>query len=592
MNSHRRYAYLKVTLVGAVLLLFWNCGSGPTQVDVEGENDPPDTFVTQKSLAKVPLETDSTGAVLNLNLFTYTIQYTATDVDGIADSFQVKINDGPWSSFTTRTSNSDTLEFTSQATVNTVFVRAKDDQGDLDPTPAEASFSLREIEGNSLPTTAIDSGPPNGSQAGRGVTFVLNGADEDGHVTNFIYSLDGAAEITVAADADGKAAVEFSLAMNNLLPEGAHTFSVRSVDNLGAEDLTPETRSFLVAAGFAPILTQADGPPPGGGWFTGASIPFAWNTKTDHYSGVILRFEFSVDDPVNFIETSESSIALDPLSAGPHTFRVRAVDTEGNISEPIEVTFDVAAFTPTEGILFIDNMSFVPSSAAYDSEPDIDQKVLDGFFKNFSQVSVWDVDRFGGGGSRFPGAINDTELPGPSDLARFSSVVIMTDGGYSVDNISALLAAYFQAGGNLMITGYRSTDFGQVLKDVMGTPTVFNGFGTDFQSLEGFSETSGNNSGDYAFISGADVVPVIPGAGPRTWEVTTNVAGSSLRVMFANVGADGAFGGFRIATETQGEKGNYGLWIGVSMGYLDQTSTGITKLGDFVLGERFGETKN
>ena len=50
--------------------------------------------------------------------------------------------------------------------------------------------------------------------------------------------------------------------------------------------------------------------------------------------------------------------------------------------------------------------------------------------------------------------------------------------------------------------------------------------------------------------------------------------------------------GVRIATEYQGEKGNYALWFGVSMFYLDQTSTGIVKLGDFILGDRFGEVKN
>ena len=60
--------------------------------------------------------------------------------------------------------------------------------------------------------------------------------------------------------------------------------------------------------------------------------------------------------------------------------------------------------------------------------------------------------------------------------------------------------------------------------------------------------------------------------------------------MFANVGPDGAYGGYRIATEVQGDKGNWGLWIGVSLCYLDQTSAGIVKLGDFVLGTRFGES--
>ena len=203
-------------------------------------------------------------------------------------------------------------------------------------------------------------------------------------------------------------------------------------------------------------------------------------------------------------------------------------------------------------------------------------------------MSVWDVDRLSGS-RRFPGAINDKALPGPADLAKYSSVVVMTDGVYIVDNISPLLAAYFQAGGNLMICGYRTVDFHQVLKDVMGTPTVFNGFGTNLMNIEGFQEAGGNNSDAYKFITGADVVPVIPGITNRSWEITTNVRPRSFRILFGNTFPDGAFSGFRIATEVQGEKGNWGIWLGVSLFYLDQKSSGIVKLGDFILGNRFGE---
>lgn len=589
MISHRFYPQLMVTCLLILFAILWSCGKGPTKPGEQ--NDPPDTFITKKSLAKVPLETDSTGAFVNLTQFIYSIEFTGVDLDGKVDSFQVRINNGPWSAYSTKTNRSDTLDFDSETAVNTVSVRSKDDQGAEDPTPATAEFTLAEIEANAKPTTAFASGPGNGTTTGLGVRFIVSGSDEDGEISSFIYSLDGGAEITLTADADGKAVIEFSAALGNLLSIGNHAVSARSVDNLGAEDATPETRSFFATTGFKPIVTQADGPPPGGGWFTGADIPFAWNTAVAHYSGVIDTYQFSIDDPVNFTDTTATSIALPEQDAGPHTFRVRAVDIEGNISDPLEVSFNVALFAPTQGILFIDNMSFNPNTSVYASEPDVDQQVLDGFFQNFSQVSVWDVDRLSGG-NRFPGAINTTSLPGPDDLAQYSSVVAMTDGGYALDNISALLAAYFQAGGNLMITGYQSTDFGQVLKDVLGTPTVFNGFGTSLMSLEGFQAAEGNNSDAFAFLTGADVVPIVPGTTNRSWEITTNVAPTSLRVLFANVFEGGSFGGFRIATETQGAKGNWGLWVGVSMGYLDQKSTGIVKFGDFVCGDRFGEVKN
>jgi hypothetical protein len=224
----------------------------------------------------------------------------------------------------------------------------------------------------------------------------------------------------------------------------------------------------------------------------------------------------------------------------------------------------------------------------YTDEADMDQKILNGFFKNFTRVSVWDVDRLSGS-ERFPGAINTKALPGPADLAKYSSVVIMTDATYGSSTISNLLAAYFEAGGNLMINGYRTVNFGQTLKDAMATPTVLTQRGTVFQSLEGFQTASGDNSDAYAFITGADVISVISGAAARDWERMNNLRPKSLRILFANVGTGGAQGGDRIATEVQGDKGNWGVWLGMSLFYLDQNSTGVVKLGDFILGNRFKE---
>jgi hypothetical protein len=568
------------------LIAWWGCGEGPTKSDVKPENKYPETKITSKTLTKVELETDTLGAVINFGEFAFTVEYTGTDLDGTVDSFAVSLDRGPWTAWTNKKSYSGTFDFSSADDEHTVEVKSKDNEGLEDPTPAYTALTVSEAKANSLPTTAFVSGPTEGSTTGRAVKFQISGSDEDGEVVNFIYSIDGGDELTLEADAEGKAEIEFSNALGNILALGNHTISVRSVDNLGGEDLTPATVSFFVGQGFQPILSQTDGPPPGGGWFTGANIPFAWSSTTSHYFGVIDHYEYSVDDPVNFLTTTSAGVSLDPLEAGGHVFRLKGIDTGGNASDILEVSFNVALFAPTEGILFIDNVSF--TMGPYSSEPEMDQMILDGFFQNFTNVSVWDVDRLSGG-NRFPDAINATSLPGPEDLARFSSVVIMTDGGYTIDDVSPLLAAYFQAGGNLMVTGYLTADFGQVLKDVMGTPDIFNGYGTNFLSLEGFQTAEGNNSDAYAFITGDDVVPVVPGESSRSWEITTNVTPNSYRVMFANVGPGGAYGGYRIATEVQGEKGNWGLWIGVSLCYLDQTSTGIVKLGDFVLGDRFGE---
>ncbi len=590
--NYRRVAkgFLKPLLPGLLFLLLWSCGKGPTKVDVKKANQPPETYVSSTSLAKTPAVTDASGAVTNLNEFVYSVDYTGVDADGKVDSFAVRVDGGPWSAWTEKRKTADTLDFASLDAAHTIEVKALDNEGAEDPSPAKATLSLALIAANKPPTTAITSGPPDGATSSRGVRFETSGADADGKVASFVYSLDGGSEKMVAADANGRAVIEFSSALGNLLSPGNHSLAVTSIDNLGARDQTPATSGFFVGSGFKPImaLTSTVGPPSAGGWFTGVNIPFAWSVSMTHYFGVIDHFEYSVDDPVNFTSTNSPQVSLAALPAGSHTFRVRAIDTGENISDVLAVNFTITAFAPTDGILFIDNVNENPSTTVYTNEPDMDQKILNGFFKNFTRVSVWDVDRLSGS-ERFSGAINTRALPGPADLAKYSSVVIMTDLAYAGNTISTLLAAYFQAGGNLMITGFRTVNFGQALKDAMATPTVLTQRGTVFQSLEGFQTASGDNSDAYAFISGADVIPVITGAAARDWERMNNSRPKSLRILFANVGAGGAQGGDRVATEVQGDKGNWGVWLGMSLFYLDQTSTGIVKLGDFILGNRFKE---
>ncbi|MGH7597872.1 MAG: hypothetical protein ACREOI_16105, partial [bacterium] len=585
--------FLLLLLLSPILLFLWSCGKGPTKVDAKKANQPPETYVSSMSLTKTPAVTNAGGAVINLTEFVYSVDYTGVDADGKVDSFAVRVDSGPWSAWTDKRKTADTLDFASLDAAHTIEIKALDNEGAEDPSPAKATLSLALIAANKPPTTAITSGPPDGTTSGRGVRFDVSGADADGKVASFVYSLDGGSEKNVAADANGKAIIEFSSALGNLLSTGNHSVAVTSIDNLGARDQTPATSSFFVGSGFKPImaLTSTVGPPTAAGaWFTGTNIPFAWTVSTAYYFGVIARFEYSVDDPVNFTSITSPQVSLPPQPAGSHTFRVRAVDTGENVSDVLTVNFTVTEFAPANGILFIDNVDSNPSTTAYAGEPDMDQKILNGFFKNFTRVSVWDVDRLTGS-QRFPGAVNTRALPGPADLAKYSSVVIMTDSIHTTNSISGLLAAYFRAGGNIMITGYRTQNFGQVLKDAMVAVLSATAplRGTRFKSLEGFPAAAGENSNAYAFISGADIVPVIPGAAARDWERLGNTRPGSLRILFANVDAGGTSGGDRIAVEAQGTKGNWGVWLGMSLFYLDQASTGIVKLGDFILGNRFKE---
>ncbi|MFQ5650054.1 MAG: hypothetical protein ACE5IY_08935 [bacterium] len=446
-----------------------SCGEGPTQVDVEGKNDPPDTFITQKSLKKVPLEQDTTGAVLNLNLFDYSIQYTGTDLDGKVDSFQVKVNEGSWSSFTVNTTATGTLEFASESDENTVFVRALDDQGALDPTPAAAVFVLGETGSNARPSTAIESGPSNGATTSSGVQFVAGGNDPDGFIVEFLYSIDGGTAVRMAADAEGKALIEFSERQSNLLAVGNHTVSVQAIDNLGAIDDTPETRSFFVSSGFAPVIQFLAGPADGGGWFSEVDVSFAYSAVLSHYSGTLFGFSWAFDDSSEgaFSEFSTEGLAAisgDRVTAGDHFFVLRAKDLAGVLSQEL-VRFSAAKASLDQGIIIIDDCGFG------------ENETLEAIFAaaGFPVSRYWDFD--GDADNGHPK--DDLSIWTPDELGKYSTAVIFTDNSPTAFANGILLGAYVKAGGNLWLTSYNWSVAGSgFLSEIAGIRAMFNNFDT------------------------------------------------------------------------------------------------------------------
>ena len=166
---------------------------------------------------------------------------------------------------------------------STIEVKALDNEGAEDPSPAKVTLSLALIAANKPPTTAITSGPPDGATSSRGVRFEASGADADGKVASFVYSLDGGSKKNVDADANGKAVIEFSSALGNLLSPGNHSVAVASIDNLGARDASPATSN---APCHHAVVYQA----PSGGcafWATITSAVIAHTRKRSR--GSVLR---------------------------------------------------------------------------------------------------------------------------------------------------------------------------------------------------------------------------------------------------------------------------------------------------------------
>jgi CSLREA domain-containing protein len=115
---------------------------------------------------------------------------------------------------------------------------------------------------------------------------------------------------------------------------GAHTFQVRSVDFLGNVDASPAARTWTVIApppGVAPTVSIVSGPD-AATLNTGATFTFSSNEEG-------ASFECRLDAAA--FSTCESPRSYAGLSAGSHTFQVRAIDTHGLVSPAVSRTWTI-----------------------------------------------------------------------------------------------------------------------------------------------------------------------------------------------------------------------------------------------------------
>ncbi len=225
---------------------------------------------------------------------------------------------------------------------HTFEVRATDEAGNTDPTPASRSFTVD----TSAPQTTIDSGP--------------SGATNDTTPT-FAFSSEAGASLQCRVDTAAFAACSSPLT-TAALAEGAHTFEVRATDEAGNTDPTPASRSFAVDT-TAPQTTIDSGP----------SGPTNDTTPTFTFSseaGAALQCRI---DAASFAACN-SPFTPAALTDGAHTFEVRATDEAGNTDvSPASQAFTVDTTPPT--LPAIDSgpagtIKLTGATFAFSSEPD------------------------------------------------------------------------------------------------------------------------------------------------------------------------------------------------------------------------------
>ena len=201
---------------------------------------------------------------------------------------------------------------------HTLEIRAIDDAGNPDPTPATRTITVD----TAAPQTTITSGPT-GVTRDATSTFGLE-ADESGATL----------ECRIDDGAFGACDPTHTTAA---LADGEHTIEARAVDAAGNADPTPAARTFTV-----------DTDPPQTALVSGPAGTIDDPTPTFTFSAdqAGSRFECRLDDGA--WEACSSPHTTATLSDGAHTLDVRAIDPAGNPDpNPVRRAFAVSRVVPT-----------------------------------------------------------------------------------------------------------------------------------------------------------------------------------------------------------------------------------------------------
>ena len=202
-----------------------------------------DFDITQDAADTTQPDTSITGGpsgTIDYNdvTFTYTGSDDVTSTSNLVYSYKLDGYDSSWSSYTSSTSKSySDLPNASY----TFYVKAKDQAGNVDSSPASRSFTVDvSVPDTEAPDTSITSGP-SGTIDYNDVSFTYTGSDDVTSTSNLVYSykLDG-------YDSSWSSYTSLTSTSYNDLPNASYTFYVKAKDQAGNLDSSPASRSFTV----------------------------------------------------------------------------------------------------------------------------------------------------------------------------------------------------------------------------------------------------------------------------------------------------------------------------------------------------------
>ena len=230
--------------------------------------------------------------------------------------FRSRFDGGAWSPF----GESASTTLASLAEGPHVFeVAARDLAGNEDATPATRTWTVHA----QAPVVTFLTAPPEGGYVQSPPVFTWTSAlspAANRAATTYEYDLDGSDFTPVGPDT--------SLALGAVFFDGPHTLTVRVTDDAGLQGTA--TRNWTQDA-TGPEVSFTRGPAEGGTSLLDGVV-FGWFGTDAVAPASQLTYRWSLDGAAFGAPSPDTTLTLNGLSAGSHTFAVRAYDPAGNAS--------------------------------------------------------------------------------------------------------------------------------------------------------------------------------------------------------------------------------------------------------------------
>jgi len=209
-------------------------------------------------------------------------------------------------------------------------VKAKDTEGNIDPTPAETVF-----DASQFPDTQIIN-PPTEPIRTIDITIQFTGSDWQTSTAKLKYSW--------RADGGRWSKPNEATEANVEASEGWHLFEVKAIDEDGNEDPTSAQVSFQIVLGELLPETKITNAPRE----TIKTVDYTFELQGSD----IPKYKWRLDSENKWHEVTNTSVTVSNLSDGWHVFEAKAVNQEGGEDPtPTRVSFDVMVEKPDTEII-------------------------------------------------------------------------------------------------------------------------------------------------------------------------------------------------------------------------------------------------